>query len=361
MKKIFILALMASSPVMAVQAPTAVEHFSDNQNKLVSDLVKIPSDAASLDDLFKNMVSFFVQNEDALAVLDKKVMWRFLVPFAHRWSYDKYYSFLIFLAPSEHFFKTEREVKIIQKIKKLFKQCYQEYRAFEEAVTKQDLVSVTHYLEKGIPYENIIGHFLSRRDPDIEAKRKFLQNAGIDKDLIDSIVVSHELNGAIYDDNNPKVEEIIKTGFDLNKITVYDVTPLGFASYHGKCPAIELLVASGADINHEIDGRGKTALIIAVDSRHIKSNEHILLLIKLGADLNKKDKDGYTALMHAWQQGNLLAFQTLIDAGADIRVKNNQGRTILESVKCYVKNLGDKDHSNAVYIDLLLEKAAASR
>ncbi len=59
-------------------------------------------------------------------------------------------------------------------------------------------------------------------------------------------------------------------------------------------------------------------------------------LLKLGFDVNAKDPLGKTALMYAWEAArlyghrDLLNVQLLIDAGADIHIKDSEGKSIVD-------------------------------
>ena len=62
--------------------------------------------------------------------------------------------------------------------------------------------------------------------------------------------------------------------------------------------------------------------------------------IKLGADVNAKDKGGMTALMLAAVRvtafnGNPEVIHTLLKAGADIFAKDNNGQTVLDYAGTY--------------------------
>ena len=52
-------------------------------------------------------------------------------------------------------------------------------------------------------------------------------------------------------------------------------------------------------------------------------------LIAAGADINKEDNDGRTALWTAAAKGHTECLQELIAAGADINKEDNDGRTAL--------------------------------
>ena len=57
--------------------------------------------------------------------------------------------------------------------------------------------------------------------------------------------------------------------------------------------------------------------------------EAVSLLLKAGADVNAKDKDGLTALMWASVKGHLEIADILLKAGADVNTKGHDGRTAL--------------------------------
>ncbi len=53
--------------------------------------------------------------------------------------------------------------------------------------------------------------------------------------------------------------------------------------------------------------------------------------IKAGADVDARDQDGRTSLMHVVSQGNDLEIvQYLVELGADLNAKDNAGRTVFE-------------------------------
>mgnify|MGYP005989237825 CR=1 FL=1 len=52
-------------------------------------------------------------------------------------------------------------------------------------------------------------------------------------------------------------------------------------------------------------------------------SDRIQMLLDAGADINAKNKDGYTALIVAAEQGHLLLFDLLLNAGANVDAKEN--------------------------------------
>lgn len=54
-------------------------------------------------------------------------------------------------------------------------------------------------------------------------------------------------------------------------------------------------------------------------------------LIKTGADVKERDKDGLTVLMHAaWKNENPAVIEALINAGADVKARDIEGRTVFD-------------------------------
>lgn len=87
---------------------------------------------------------------------------------------------------------------------------------------------------------------------------------------------------------------------------------------------------------NETDASGCTLLMRAAKS----GNEwQVQRLIEAGADLNLKDKDGWTALMYSvrYNEG-IECTELLIDAGADIKAKNSFGSSALVIASCYNNN-----------------------
>ncbi len=89
---------------------------------------------------------------------------------------------------------------------------------------------------------------------------------------------------------------------------------------------MESLLNAGADPNRT-DSAGRTALFVAVREH---SPDHIRLLAMNGANLNAADRDGRTALMaYADQSTGSETYSALIAAGADVNFKSpsDDGRT----------------------------------
>ena len=120
--------------------------------------------------------------------------------------------------------------------------------------------------------------------------------------------------------------------------------PLLQAIQKGNFDRVVKLVNQGADFNANING-----FLPLVEAAMKRSNKIAEYLIKQGANVNLKDKDGDTALLAAALKGNLKIFKLLLKKGAKIKVTNKKGSTPL----LYAAYSG-----NAKIAEILLEKGA---
>ena len=86
----------------------------------------------------------------------------------------------------------------------------------------------------------------------------------------------------------------------------------------------------------ETDSFGKTLLMKAAKAGN---DWQISALLASGANVNLKDKDGWTALMYAVRyQESLNCVDLLLQAQADVKIKNNYGSSALMIASCYNNN-----------------------
>ena len=172
-----------------------------------------------------------------------------------------------------------------------------------------------------------------------------------------------ELMNAVSKGYMKALEKLIKDDTDLNK--QYDnITPINLAAARNDKEMVKFLAEKGADINLE-DGYGYTPLIIAIKYRNIGLAKNIIdlkpdlnaicsatgdtpltylvnankygggadlcyYMIKNGADINKKNKEGNTPLMIAAASYSYGIVGVLVNMGADYNIKNKEGKTAID-------------------------------
>lgn len=105
--------------------------------------------------------------------------------------------------------------------------------------------------------------------------------------------------------------------------------PLTQAVVSGNLEAVQQHIEAGTDLNEKDALSGATPLISAIT---FDKTEIATALIDAGADLEVKNNDGSTALHVAAFFGRVELVQLLIDAKADKTVKNNFGATPRQTV-----------------------------
>ncbi len=108
----------------------------------------------------------------------------------------------------------------------------------------------------------------------------------------------------------------------------------GNALKSGSEEFIETLLKEGADPDAKLQSGNRPLhqifLTYGVDIQYIP--RMINLLASAGADLNQPNWNGDTPLHYAIMQNNLPAAQLLIDLGANTRLRNMQGKTVLSAM-----------------------------
>src|SRR5262249_8343534 len=119
----------------------------------------------------------------------------------------------------------------------------------------------------------------------------------------------------------------------MNLIGMFPNSPLFVAVQFGDPDVTRALLASGADIN-EKDQDGLTALDWAVVANQ---TDVVKALLAAGASVNTVDRFGYTPLLYAStiDFGDAETALALIGAGADLKVKDKEGKTALEHARKY--------------------------
>ncbi|QDV25588.1 ankyrin repeat domain-containing protein [Aureliella helgolandensis] len=121
------------------------------------------------------------------------------------------------------------------------------------------------------------------------------------------------LHWAVFHNHPEAIQLLLATSADVNAETHYQVTPLSLACEFGYPRCAELLVQAGADVERARLGE-VTPLMLAARN----GNAEILAsLLLAGAKVDAREVDGQTALMWAAERGNVDAVDALLHADAD--------------------------------------------
>ena len=152
----------------------------------------------------------------------------------------------------------------------------------------------------------------------------------------------------------------LKSESDMNVVNKEGETPLLIVARRGDgdnfFEAMKLCVEKGADVNKS-DKHGKTALHYALENMMTK--EAVKYLIEHGADVNKKDADGFSPLMTLaqsfifYEKSALEVADMLLEAGADESATNNGGENAAAIIQ---KQLDDRKKWAEQHPDIDIEK-----
>ncbi len=136
----------------------------------------------------------------------------------------------------------------------------------------------------------------------------------------------------------------LKSESDMNVVNKDGDTPLTIIAFRSDedkfFEAMKLCVEKGANINKS-DKHGKTALHHAL-SNMIPGKNTIKYLVENGADVNKKDENGFTPLMtfaesyKYFGDSAIEIADILLDAGADVSATNNDGQNAAAIIQKYL-------------------------
>jgi len=193
----------------------------------------------------------------------------------------------------------------------------------EEALKKYLLAEEEAYLEKA---EAMVA---------VKAREKLLE---------EGIPLTDESLALCTAENRVKEVSLFFTGgFSPDTRNKTGVPLLCIAARGGNREVLRFLLSSGANPDLQSGDRNSTALIDSVMGNH---EEQVTDLVKAGADLNLRTKDGQTAIVLAVGTGNERIAETLLEAGADADIADNLG----VSARKYAALFGKKN------ITALIEK-----
>jgi uncharacterized protein len=133
---------------------------------------------------------------------------------------------------------------------------------------------------------------------------------------------------ALFRNMIPVVEKLIEKGANINaKMGVNGDTALMTALRYNNIYAFQKLLQMGADPT--IRNNGGETILLVTRWETVFTPELIDTFLARGVDINAQTHSGWTALMQAIDYGNLALASLLIDKGADVNKKDSQGRTAL--------------------------------
>ncbi|UZR97719.1 ankyrin repeat domain-containing protein [Chondrinema litorale] len=142
------------------------------------------------------------------------------------------------------------------------------------------------------------------------------------KALLSIITFILVLSACTQASNNPDTQSV-------DKPVAAPSVDIHTAVLSGNIDAVKQHIKSGTDINMKEPMSGSTPLISAAT---FGKTEIAKILVDAGANLALKNNDGATALHTAAFFGRIEIVQVLIDAKADKSLRNNYGATPRESV-----------------------------
>lgn len=149
-----------------------------------------------------------------------------------------------------------------------------------------------------------------------------------------------------------EIESLLVAGADTEVKSDKNRTILEKAVRDNNSAFVTLLLEKGADANVD------ALLVVAANN---KNNEIVKQLIKAGANVNKKDAQGFSPLYYAAYEKNVDMVRTLVSNGADVNSKTAVGNTPLHVVLAKSSDTGskrNKDTSDAEIIKILLDNGA---
>jgi len=134
-------------------------------------------------------------------------------------------------------------------------------------------------------------------------------------------------------------------GADPDSGNDFGVSPLQWAVQQGHAEAADKLVESGADPN-ACDREGQSVLMVACFRAALTGEEKmrsfVAKLIEKGADLDRRKKGGWTALMWTADMGDIDMVRMLCENGADAALRNDNGDDAMDlAVKRGRKNVAE--------------------
>lgn len=165
---------------------------------------------------------------------------------------------------------------------------------------------------------------------DIE-RQEFLNTIAKNKANIKKTKKFNEaLIDAVYTKNESEVQRLLKNGADPNGIAIKKTTasPLGLACTGKNIKIVKMLLEYGANPNMTPHENQLTILAYALMGQ--ENTEIVKYLIYAGVNVNSRQADSDPDIFNAVLFGHANSLKLLIEAGADINLKANDGMTLVQ-------------------------------
>ena len=139
------------------------------------------------------------------------------------------------------------------------------------------------------------------------------------------------------------VKLLIDYGSDPQAQNMYNHTPLHHACSEGRSDIVGLLLENGAFVDAQTCS-GNTPLHFAIEGDggnevvEEASKAVVALLLANGANVNQLDSSGQTALHQSAKKGYSILVKSLLEGGAGLEVKNEQGWTAIQAAAACGQN-----------------------
>lgn len=143
-----------------------------------------------------------------------------------------------------------------------------------------------------------------------------------------NLIINEDLVDAAFNYRDDLVEKMLAAGANPDSVNEIGLSAVVECAYNGSDKALKMLLDAGANPDFlgdpekagETYGMGATPLIVAAGEGEVSC---LKLLIAAGADLNHQMDTGDTALIAAIKARNGYCASLLVAAGADWSIKNN--------------------------------------
>jgi len=146
-----------------------------------------------------------------------------------------------------------------------------------------------------------------------------------------------DVNSAVASGDLSRLRAVLENGGNPNRISIEQALrtkvkwpPLMHAIYSGDADAALLLMEHGADVQVSNESGKNALLIMGVSPRHlspVQTEQVLLALVEAGADVRHTDVDGRTVLHHAVNSNNQALVRCLLQQKASPRAKDRWGAT----------------------------------